>query len=470
MKTNNRRRVLKDKNRLEIGRYYSLLDWLDASTADRMNQERERILDTLEKQVDFGCNQTKLDVSDLSPGCELCAAGQWSCLFINGKCNANCFYCPSEQNEIGVPQSNGLEFPTPESWIAYIKKFKFRGLSLSGGEPFLTFDRSLSYLKAAKAAFGDTVHFWIYTNGLLATEEKMQMLADAGLDEIRFDIGATNYNLRFLKTAIGKIPTVTVEIPAVPEKFDVLKEKVREMAEIGVNHLNLHQLRMTAHNLPKFAERGYLLSHGEKVTVPESELTALKLIQYVKDNNIPLPINYCSFAFKNRYQHASGRYRIAKEIVEDYESLTPNGYIRSLAISGPSNLISETVKQLKSEIPGWKWYFERNSGRIFIHPDCLSYISFVGLDLLVSYHVTRMRRQHETLFASREVFLGNDERIFVQRRPACSEILLSGEEIEVFMGVISNHSKKIFTNLVDKEFWYEIVNHEFIPFALPDYF
>ncbi|MEA1874937.1 MAG: hypothetical protein U9N51_11010 [Bacteroidota bacterium] len=196
----------------------------------------------------------------------------------------------------------------------------------------------------------------------------------------------------------------------------------------------------------------------------------MKLIQYVKDNNIPLPINYCSFAFKNRYQHASGRYRIAKEIVEDYESLTPNGYIRSLAISGSSNLISDTVKQLKSEIPGWKWFFERNSGRIFIHPDCLSYISLDGLELFVSYHVTRMRRQHETIFASREVFLGNDERIFVQRSPSCSEILLSRGNIGIFKELISQYSKKIFTELFDEEFWYEIVNHEFIPFALPDYF
>lgn len=470
MKTNNRRRVLQERNRLEIGRYYSLLDWLDSSTADRMNRERESILQSLENRVDFGCNQTKLDVSELSPGCELCAAGQWSCLFINGKCNANCFYCPAEQNEIGVPQSNGLEFPTPESWIEYVKKFKFKGLSLSGGEPFLTFDRSLSYLKAAKAAFGDSVHFWIYTNGLLATDKKMQLLADAGLDEIRFDIGATNYNLKFVKTAIGKIPTITVEIPAVPEKFDLLKEKVKEMAEIGVNHLNLHQLRMTAHNLPKFAERGYLLSHGEKVTVPESELTALKLIKHVKNNDIPLPINYCSFAFKNRYQHASGRYRIAKEIVEDYESLTPNGFIRSLAVSGNSEPISKTVKRLKSEIPGWKWYYEKNSDRVFIHPDCLPYIQFDGLQLSVSYHVTRLRKKHESLFASREVFIGKDNRIYVQRRPSCSEILLSKAEIGQFRELISEHSKKIFKKLIDDEFWYEIVNHEFIPFALPDYF
>ncbi len=470
MKTDNRREILKNKNRLEIGRYYSLLDWLDAGAAERLNRERESILYALQNQVDFGCNQTKLDVSELSPGCELCAAGQWSCLFINGKCNASCFYCPAEQNELGVPQSNGLEFSTPESWIAYVRKFKFKGLSLSGGEPLLTFDRSLDYLKAAKSAFEDTVHFWLYTNGLLATEEKMQMLADAGLNEIRFDIGATNYNLKFLKTAIGKIPTVTVEIPAVPEKIELLKEKVKEMADLGVNFLNLHQLRMTAHNLPKFAERGYLLSHGEKVTVPESELTALKLIQYVKENEIPLPINYCSFAFKNRYQHASGRYRIAKEIVEDYESLTPNGYIRSLAISGSPRWISDTVKQLKSEIPGWKWYHERNSARIFIHPDCLAFISFTGLRLHVSYHVTRMRRQHETLFASREIFMGESDAIFVQRHPSCPEILLSLHEIKVFRELISTHSKKIFTELLDDVFWYEIVNHEFIPFGLPDYF
>ncbi len=470
MKSNERRAVLLEKNRLEIGRYYPLLDWLDSSTAGRMNQKRKALLNKLSTHVEFGYNNTKLDVSKLSPGCELCAAGQWSCLFINGKCNANCFYCPAEQNEIGIPQSNGLDFPTPESWINYIRKFKFKGLSLSGGEPLLSFDRSLEYLTAAKNAFGDSVYFWMYTNGILATEEKMQILADAGLNEIRFDIGATNYNLKFLKTAIGRVPTVSVEIPAVPEKLELLKQKMHEMADIGVNYLNLHQLRMTVHNLPKFAERSYVLSHGEKVTVPESELIALRLIKYGKDNNISLPVNYCSFAFKNRFQHAAGRFRMAKEIREDYESITPNGYIRSIVLDGDKDDILRAVKSLKSNIPGWKWYFEPNALRLFIHPDCLNFLSLDQLDISVSYHVTRMKRQHESLFVGREIFLNFEDRIYVERRPDGNEISIPKDRTKAFVEIIHEHSEKKFHFFKNNDFWYEVINHEFIPFALPDYF
>jgi uncharacterized protein len=470
MKSFDNQEFIKRRIELEIGRYYAYLEWPDKLQASQLNDERRLLLSQLEKLAVTGYSGTKLDISQLSPGCELCARGKWSCLFINGKCNANCFYCPSSQDEIGIPQSNGIDFPSAKAWVDYIRKFNFKGLSLSGGEPFLTFDRSLEYLKAAKSEFNDEVYFWIYTNGILVTEDKLKQLSDAGLDEIRFDIGATNYSLKNVKKAIGIIPTVTVEIPAVPEKFERLKEKIREMQEIGVNYLNLHQLRMTQYNLPKFAERQYVLSHGEKVTVPQSELTALRLLLYARENKINLPINYCSFAFKNRYQHAAGRYRIAKEISEDYESITPQGYIRSLVLSGSNTNIQDAVRDLKTEIPGWKWYYEKYSGRIFIHPECLSFLDVSKLSLSVSYHVTRMKRQNDSAFVKRDIYMSETDKLMVERKPEFPEKELQENHTSIFIEIINKHPKQLYFELFEDEFWKDVLYYEYIPYNLPDYF
>ncbi len=43
------------------------------------------------------------------------------------------------------------------------------------------------------------MHVWLYTNGTLATVDILTQLRDAGLDEIRFDIGATDYNLGMIR-------------------------------------------------------------------------------------------------------------------------------------------------------------------------------------------------------------------------------------------------------------------------------
>lgn len=59
----------------------------------------------------------------------------------------------------------------------------------------MTPERSIAFVRAIKDRFGPNMHVWLYTNGTLATTDILMKLRDAGLDEIRFDIGAINYNL-----------------------------------------------------------------------------------------------------------------------------------------------------------------------------------------------------------------------------------------------------------------------------------
>ena len=325
-----------ESNRREYGYNYDLLTFATPERLASTGAERKELLRWLDQHARFGYAGTKVNCDGLSPGCQRCGDGGWSCLFVNGRCNGRCFYCPTAQDDYGPPTTNGLAFTSPQDYAAYVAALGFSGVSISGGEPLLTPDLTLSYLSAVRKRCGDDVHLWLYTNGTMLTADLCGRLRDAGLDEIRVDLGAVRYHLKKLRLAVGCIPTVTVEIPAVPEDEDLLRLKLVEMAEAGVNHLNLHQMRLTPYNFGPLTKRGYTFLHGEKVTVLESELCALRTVRFGLEQGIPLPVNYCSFPYKRRFQHAAARRRAALTVCAPGEVVTEPGYLRTLTATGVS--------------------------------------------------------------------------------------------------------------------------------------
>ncbi|MFW5831347.1 MAG: hypothetical protein ACOCVA_03800 [Prolixibacteraceae bacterium] len=169
----------------------------------------------------------------------------------------------------------------------------------------------------------------MYTNGILADKTKFKKLVNAGIDEIRFDIGATGFKPDKLKAAKGIVPNITVEIPAVPEEKERLKKLLPEMIASGVTNLNLHQLRLTKHNAQKLVPRGYTFIPAEQPVVLESELAALEILNYAQRLQLEIGINYCSFFFKNRFQPAGFRKQIANILAGPDEAITEKGFIRN---------------------------------------------------------------------------------------------------------------------------------------------
>ncbi|PKP10696.1 MAG: radical SAM protein [Bacteroidetes bacterium HGW-Bacteroidetes-4] len=316
---------LLSKNKKEYAAYPDL-NWLNPYAAQDFQEIRNELLNTPGQTTLF--KQTKPYYKQLSDGCRICGAGLWSCLFITGKCNANCFYCPTSQNADELPSSQGLTFPTPESYAEYIKHFGFKGVSFSGGEPLLYAQRVYDYLEAVRKFAPDDIYTWMYTNGILASPEVFQKLASQNLNEVRFDIGAINYNLDKIKMAKGLIKNLTVEIPAVPEEKERLIKLLPQMIDAGVSNLNLHQLRLTPYNVEKFKNRPYTYIPAEKPLVLESELAALEIMHYADKQQLPIGVNYCSFFFKNRFQSAGFRKQISKLLFPEQPTLSQRGYIR----------------------------------------------------------------------------------------------------------------------------------------------
>lgn len=421
--------ALIDQNRLEYGDRYAALAFPSAGTATSALARRSALLADLEGRAAFSANASKLDSHNLSPGCRACLEGNWSCLFITGNCNCRCFYCPTAQDVGGAPGTNNLDFPKVDDYVDYLARFDFSGASISGGEPLLVLEKSLQYLRAIRRRLGDGIHLWLYTNATLLTADIARRLRDSGLDEIRVDIGATGYALDQVKLAVGIIPHITVEIPAIPEEGARLQGKLAEMADCGVNYLNLHQLRLTNHNYTQLAGRGYTFLHGESVTVLESELTALELLRSSLDQQLSLGVNYCSFVYKNRFQGAAGRRRAGAQVAKNHENVTAAGYLRSLSLRGASEDVQRQVERLQHLDPtGRQWLLSQSGKELHLAAALWSGQDDSGLELRLRYAEARILPAVSYRNAFIEVPLNSQRKVAVERQAVSAEWLLGGAE------------------------------------------
>ncbi|WDP93245.1 MAG: radical SAM protein [Desulfobacter sp.] len=414
---------------------YGTMKWIDPETAARAGKNREQLIARIFENQGAGWMfaQTKLFSHGVSPGCALCGQGDWSCLFINGICNARCFYCPSAQSEEGDPVSSTVEFTDPVDYADYVKGFGIKGVSFSGGEPLMSFDRVMDYLRVLRKRISSPLYIWMYTNGILATEDKMKALRDAGLDEIRFDLSANDYRLDGLEKAVGVIPRVTVEIPAIPGDLDRVKALMPDLASAGVDFLNLHQIRCTGFNRPKLVRRGYTFCHGPAVTVLETELTALELICHGLENTIPLPVNYCAFTYRHQFQKAGARKRNAAHIKAPYEGITPTGMIRTLSFIGAPERIARIRDHL---IAGDRdpplWTMTGKGDRLFVDAGLIPLVNPDGVSLRIDYSTTRLRPGISFRCRFKEVALNPGKKVVVERYISTPGVVLKGEEIRSY--------------------------------------
>jgi uncharacterized protein len=415
------------------------VNWYHPYRSAHLEDRRNELLNDLSSSLHRDFKNTKPWINSLSKGCRLCGEGEWSCLFVTGKCNANCFYCPALQDKDETPQTQKLLFNDPVTYAEYINRFQFKGVSFSGGEPLLVFDRTEKFIQTVRKQCNPELYIWMYTNGILISDDKLKALADAGLDEIRFDLGAVNYNPNILKNALRYIPNVTVEIPAVPEEKETLLKVLPQLCEFGVSNLNLHQLRLTEYNATKLLKRDYTFLHGEQPAVAESEITALEVMNHVVKNNLPIGVNYCNFQFKNRFQKAGFRNRMAQVLQKDGEEITANGYLRKIELIKEDTVNPILLNELRqADASGYKVRISYN-GRVLENMN-------PGTDC--------------------EQFIMNNENFPVLQGLATTPILLFSDDIPSYLEMIDSDGEII----PDDPSLFEAWRFEIIEDGLRDFF
>lgn len=394
MQVINKKSIQKNAVRQQVGWIYEDLPWLSKEKALQANQQRDELLKALSGWVRSSFNGSKLHSGDLSPGCSICGQGGWGCNYINKLCNRNCFFCPQDRSvtKDAESQTDGISFKNPSEHVFFLKTFYVKGVAFSGGEPLLVLDRLLAHIDAIRREFGESMYLWAYTNGDMVNRASLSKLQHAGLNELRFDLSARGYDLSPIRLAKEYIPTVTVEIPAIPEDFDRVAGLLFEMETIGVNFLNLHQLWASEYNYKALTQRNYHFLHDTLISVFESEITALKLLVYAREQQIGLPINYCCSLYKHRFQGRGDRTRLSRVIQEGFEELTDAAYIRSLKVLDSTENIEKLESRLKqAAYPDSRWQCNKSKTEIAIHSSLLSFVDWSSATVQINYFDPRTK-------------------------------------------------------------------------------
>ena len=263
----------------------------------------------------------------LAKGCEHCINGSKMVLFISGKCNTGCFYCPVSNEKKGkdVIYANERKIGGEEEIISEAEGMDATGSGITGGDPLLNVDRTLRMIRMLKKKFGKEYHIHLYTSSI--DPEKSKALEAVGLDEIRFHPPISLWE-NIGKTDLGKIIAsskmdVGIEVPAIPDLAAQLEKLIKDVTALGVKFININELEFSESNWEMISARQYELKDELSSAILGSEALAKKLLKRFPDANI----HFCSSSFKDSVQLRKRLIRMAEKNAKEYDVVTEDGTV-----------------------------------------------------------------------------------------------------------------------------------------------
>ena len=242
------------------------------------------------------------DDEKFSRGCRSCLTGQGlTTIRKTNKCNLECPFCYNYgELDCQMPIGEGMweiggtrfrekdmdlllsTYPAP-SGVAYVYL-----------EPFMEIEKYYGMIRRFHEA---GVYQHMYTNGTLATEENLRALGEAGLDELRFNLGATDADpgvIGNIALARRYLPHVGIETPMTPSFYQRFTERKKEILNTGVEFMNCAELHLNANNIGNYeGENLYMSRQGYISPLWSRELT-LRLMAVAGAEGWPMAVHDCS--------------------------------------------------------------------------------------------------------------------------------------------------------------------------------
>jgi pyruvate formate-lyase activating enzyme-like uncharacterized protein len=278
---------------------YATFAQIEAAIDHRNNMLMSEIksLKTLENRTFFVGNESKF-----AKGCRSCLLGTGlSAIRKTNKCNIECKFCYNygELEDIppvgeGMWEIGGTKFYEKDIDLLLSIQQKPTGISYVYLEPFMEIEKYYSIIKKFRDA---QIHQHLYTNGTLATEETLKALGEAGLDEIRFNLGASKCSDKVIENiGIAKkyIKNVGIETPMTPEFFEAFFKKKQVILETKLDFINCAELHLNENNIGNYyGESMYINRHGYISPIWSRELT-LKFMKIADEDKWDLVVHDCS--------------------------------------------------------------------------------------------------------------------------------------------------------------------------------
>jgi pyruvate formate-lyase activating enzyme-like uncharacterized protein len=202
---------------------------------------------------------------------------------------------------------------------------KAKGAGITGGDPLTRLDRALDYIRLLKKRYGPHFHLHLYTSLDLIDEQKLALLHQAGLDEIRFHLDLNDQKFwKRLELAKRFSWEIGVEIPLLPDKEAETRELLN-FIEGKVDFLNLNELEIADNQQSTLLAQGLQTKDQLSYAVRGSLELGLKLLEHLKSKNPSYAVHLCTAKLKDAIQLGNRLKRQAKYSKRMFDHLTEDG-------------------------------------------------------------------------------------------------------------------------------------------------
>ncbi|MHB8634456.1 MAG: radical SAM protein [Thermoplasmatota archaeon] len=276
----------------------------------------------------------------LPMGCIQCREGAKVVVFVTGRCDKECFYCPVSREKMYRDVMFANERPIHpgryEDLVDECDLIGAKGAGITGGDPMVVPERVVEVVKTLKGRFGPSFHIHLYTSCAFDLAW-IQKLKEAGLDEMRFHPEASDWarmqaswHDAAIREALRVGLTTTVEIPCLPGTENDILAMAEYLEAAGASGLNMNELEFSEPNIPALRRRGYELANDETQSVQGSRETALAVLDGWRSRRGrmgPFTVHFCSSPYKDAIQLMQRFRRRASRTVRPFEEQTDEGTI-----------------------------------------------------------------------------------------------------------------------------------------------
>lgn len=289
----------KRQNMKYIELVYSALSQIEKAEQNR----REKLIKDIVNIKSFNGRSLFVGNQEKFPeGCKSCLTKNGLCpIRKTNKCNLKCSFCYYHNNtDSQLPVAEGmwdiagtlyyeddidliLSIYDKPSSVAYVYL-----------EPFLEIEKYYSVIRKFSQ---EGIHQHLYTNGLLVTEDNLKKLGEAGLNEIRFNLGASNCSdkvIDHMKIAKKYIENVGIETPMTPEFFNSFNKKKNQILDTKIDFINCAELHLCENNIENYIGENIYMSRQGYVSPIWSREFTLKLMKIASDELWDLVVHDCS--------------------------------------------------------------------------------------------------------------------------------------------------------------------------------
>lgn len=242
------------------------------------------------------------DARKFPPGCCSCLLGTGlSAIRKTNTCNLRCKFCYNygEMDDIapvgeGVFEIGGTKFRVEDLDLLFSIQKKPSGVAYVYLEPFMEIEQYDGIIRAFHRA---GVHQHLYTNGTLANEENLRALGEAGLDELRFNLGATNCAdgvIENIRIAKKYIPHVGIETPMTPEFYETFLRKKDAIFAAGPDFINCAELHLNQNNIGNYAGENLYMSRRGYISPIFSRALTLRFMRIAAEEGWDMVVHDCA--------------------------------------------------------------------------------------------------------------------------------------------------------------------------------